>query len=113
MHANQRRKTNHISLIQGADGRILNEVSLIGEEFSNFYHDLFTSSNSSTIASCLDNLDTCVTNDMNQLLMTEFTKLEVKEAIFKMNSLGPLGPDGFSACFYQNNWSILEKDISN
>lgn len=30
-----------------------------------------------------------------------------------MNPLGSLGPDGFPAQFYQNQWEVVEKDICN
>lgn len=44
--------------------------------------------------------------------MDEFTAHEVKEAIFKMNPLGPPGPNGFPTCFYQNNWLFMRKAIT-
>lgn len=67
---------------------------------SKFFIDLFTSTNPSNFDLCLKNIKSCVTNEMNQLLMADYAEVEVKEALFKMNPLGALGLDGFTTCFY-------------
>lgn len=68
--------------------------------FSKFFIDLFTSTNPSNFDLCLENIKSCIKNKMNQLLMTDYTEVEVKEALFKMNPFGALGLDDFTACFY-------------
>lgn len=110
-HANQRRRTNNISCILRANGRMLNDHSLIGDEFLNFYHDLFTSINHFMIDPCLNSLDTCISNDINNSLVAKFTEGGVREALFHMNPLEALGPNGYFACFYQHNCHIMGKDI--
>lgn len=49
---------------------------------------------------------------MNQHLISDFTKVEVKEALSKMNHLGASGPDGFPTYFYWKNWRTVDKNIS-
>lgn len=82
---------------------MLNDPFVIGEKFSNFYHELFTSINLASFDDCLNPLVTCISNDMNNLLVTKFNEAEVKEALFQMNPLGAPRPDSYLACFYQNN----------
>lgn len=57
-------------------------------------------------------METRVNGAMNQLLLQEFTKEEIKVALFQMNPTGAPIPDKFSALFYQNNWSTLGKEVS-
>lgn len=89
----------------------MNDPSFIGEEFLNFYHDLFTFINPSNSDPCLNYLVTCISNDMNNSLVAQLTNVEVKEALFHMNPLEAPRPDGYPACFYQHNWQIMGKDI--
>jgi hypothetical protein len=48
-------------------------------------------------------LESKVTPEMNQQLLSEFTIEEIFRALNQMSSLKAPGPDGFSACFYQHN----------
>lgn len=47
----------------------------------------------------------------NSKLLVEFIEKEIKEALFTMNPLGALEPDGFLARFYQKHWSILGQNV--
>lgn len=49
LHANQRRKTNHIQHILGPNATVVTDQKAISDIFSSFYSQLFTSSNLSKI----------------------------------------------------------------
>jgi hypothetical protein len=60
---------------------------------------------------CLTALEPWVTPTMNAALLTEFTMEEVDGALSQMHPLKSLGPDDFSACFYQRSWDIVWADV--
>lgn len=88
MYANQRKKTNRISWVQAPNGTMVTGQDQIGDVFSTFFSKIFMSTNSVDFGSCLQDLDSCVTNEMNQMLMDEYTKKEDQDTIFLMNPLG-------------------------
>ena len=47
----------------------------------------------------------------NEALTTNFTKKDVREAIFQMEHNKAPGPDGFSAEFSQVFWNVIKADI--
>ncbi|KAF5471735.1 hypothetical protein F2P56_008508 [Juglans regia] len=50
--------------------------------------------------------------DMNKKLGIKYTAGEVKEALFQMNPLGSLGPNGFPIDFYQVHWEIVGDKVT-
>lgn len=50
---------------------------------------------------------------MNQKLTETFTVEEINSALHQMAPLKALGPDGFTACFYQQNWEAVQLEICN
>lgn len=45
--------------------------------------------------------------------MAPFSRVEIKEAIFQMYPTKALGPDGFSAIFYQKFWNTVGAEVTN
>ena len=54
-----------------------------------------------------------ITKEMNSKLSSEFTHLEVKQAINQMAPLKAPRPDGMPPLFYQHYWNLIIDDISN
>jgi hypothetical protein len=52
-----------------------------------------------------------VTTEMNQVLGHAFTEMEVDEALKQMQPMKSLGPDGFSARFFQRSWPIVKGEV--
>ena len=52
-----------------------------------------------------------VTDIENEILILEFTKAEVREAIFQMEHNKVPGPHGFPAEFYQAFWDTIKGDL--
>jgi hypothetical protein len=109
--ANQRRKTNQINKIEDVRGLVWETQEDIGQAFINYYDNLFTSEFSGDMESCLSATERRVTNDMNNQLLQEFTVAEISEALNQMPALKAPGPDGFAACFYQNNWATVANEV--
>ena len=52
-----------------------------------------------------------VTDNENEILTSEFTEAEVREAIFQMEHNKSPGPDGFPVEFYQAFWDTIKGDL--
>lgn len=83
----------------------------IGMSFSYFYQQLFSSSHPSNIDQCLSHLHSIISDSMNISLMADFSKKEIKEALFQMNRLGAPSTYRFPFFFFQKNWHDVSKDV--
>ncbi|XP_042983236.1 uncharacterized protein LOC122312642 [Carya illinoinensis] len=112
MCANQRRKTNRISKVEGEDGSLHTNPTQVAGLFQAYYEKLFASSQPAGIGDCLQALTPKVTEEMNTFLCKDFVAEEVRVAVFQMNPLSSPGPDGFNAGFYQAHWQVVGEDVS-
>ncbi|KAG6667193.1 hypothetical protein CIPAW_01G083900 [Carya illinoinensis] len=113
LHASYRRKINKISQIMDHRNPMISDKDRIRAVFTSYFLELFTTSTPSGIEACIRDMPKRVTTTMNALLLQEFTEDEVKCVVFQMKGMGSLGPDGFPALFYQSNWDITRKEVSN
>ncbi|XP_042944638.1 uncharacterized protein LOC122278523 [Carya illinoinensis] len=111
-HATQRRKTNRINQVVDGQGSLVSDKLQIGSIFSEFFYDLFSTSNPSGIADCIKDVPHRITLEMNEHLLKEFKAEEVKVAVFQMNGLGSPRPNGFPALFYQTNWNLVGEEVT-
>lgn len=49
--------------------------------------------------------------DQKTLLDAPFTEKEIVEAVFSMEGLKALGPDGLTAAFYRRHWRIVGNSV--
>ena len=60
----------------------------------------------------MDGLDfACIEEDERLSLEKEFSKEEVIQVLREMEGDKAPGPDGFTMAFFQNCWSVVEKDV--
>lgn len=71
-----------------------------------YYQTLFTTSNLWEINYVLQFTPQVVTFDMNNMLLAEFTKIEVDIAFKQMAPLKAPSPNGMPPIFYQHYWEI-------
>lgn len=83
-----RRACNRISVVEDASGTAVFEDEQIAQVISKYFSDVFTSSSSSS-------------------------PQEIKEAMFANHPDKALGPDGFSASFFQSNWEVVGPVLQN
>lgn len=48
---------------------------------------------------------------MNQYVVANVSDFEIQIAVFQMNGLGASCPNGLPAYFFQQNWSIVGRDV--
>ena len=110
--ASHRRRRNSILSMRTEAGEYVQDPKLIGAQFIEYYQTLFTAAPLEDVASVLDGVQRCVTEEMNQELTCPFTE---KEVISTMKQMGPLkapGPDGMPPIFFQSYWHVVGKDIT-
>ena len=52
-----------------------------------------------------------VSQEENDVLISEFIKSEVRDAVFQMEHNKASGPDGFPVEFYQVFWNLIKDDL--
>jgi hypothetical protein len=65
------------------------------------------------VAECIWHVKPRVTTQMNNRLLEEFTIEEISQALQQMAPLKAPGPDGFPACFYQQNWATVHVEVNS
>ena len=109
--ASDRRRRNTINSIMDENGNWHDSTDGIAEVVMSYFKNLFSTSYSTRISEVLDTIPTRVTEEMNQLLIQEFTRKEVKAALKQMHPTKAPGLNGMSAIFFQKYWSIVGNDV--
>ena len=60
---------------------------------------------------CLNVVQSKITDDMQEVLSSEFIAEEVKVALFQMGSTKALGPNGMNTLFYQKIWYVVGDNV--
>jgi hypothetical protein len=110
--ANQRRKGHHIQSILDMDGRLCQTQAQIKEAFISYYKELFTAGDVRWVEDSVQAVEWKVSPEMNQKLLADFTIEKISSVLYQMSPLKAPGPDGFPACFYQENWSTVHVEFS-
>ena len=76
-----------------------------------YYHELFTTTNSTPSNGTLDLVPHVTTNEMNSMLTADFLECEVELALKQMAPLKAPGPDGMPSLFYQHFWQVVHHDV--
>lgn len=106
-----RRICNKFSVIENEEGGAFYEEEQIVNTFRLFYDTLYTAGSTSSCGVVQEAITPKITSDMNLKLVAIPDIVEVKAAVFTINSDKAPGPDGFSAGFYQAFWDIIGEDI--
>ena len=106
-----RRACNKFLIIENEAGQAFFEENHIVQTFVQFYHQLFTSGNTYARSVVEEALSPKVTTAMNEDLTKIPDMEEVRAAVFSIHPGKALGPDGFSAGFYQTFWDVIGADI--
>ena len=60
----------------------------------------------------LNSVKPLLTNDMNNMLLAEYTREEVRKALFQIGDLKAPGPDGLQAIFFKRFWHIVGEELT-
>ncbi|KAM6563648.1 hypothetical protein CsatB_023646 [Cannabis sativa] len=109
----ERRRANNILSIEDQRGVRTDNPGEIFEAFLSFYYSLLSSKmeNKSKIKAGVMKLGPLVSKSQAEFLMKEFFKEDVKKVVFSIPVVKASGPDGFTSCFFQDNWDLIGDDI--
>ena len=110
--ANVKRRKTRIFHLEQEEGIIEGDENL-RKYITNYYKGLLgpsRKSNFSMSETWRDDIPQA-SEEENAFLSEEFSKKEVREAIFRMKHNKALAPDGFPTEFYQVFWSLIKDDL--
>ena len=109
--APDRRMRNTISCIMDENGTWHDSIDDIAEVAMSYFKNIYSSSYPTRISEVLDTIPTKAAEEMNQLLIQEFTREEIEVALNQMHPTKAPGPDRMSAIFFQKYWGIVGNDV--
>uniref|UniRef100_A0A803QHQ4 Reverse transcriptase zinc-binding domain-containing protein n=1 Tax=Cannabis sativa TaxID=3483 RepID=A0A803QHQ4_CANSA len=111
----QRLRQNRIISIELEDGSRTHDPNHITAAFLEFYKKLLGSNvdNRRKVHPGVLAKGPRLSEEQKNLLLQEFSKEEVKAAVFSIPGNKLPGPDGFSSFFYQDNWDYIGEEVSN
>jgi hypothetical protein len=109
--ATQKKQRSQIMKIKDLVGQWCHCQEDIEKAFVDFYTELFTAGAEEELNDCLEAIDMKVSMEMNRKLLADFTQEEIVTAMQEMSPIKAPGPDGFSASFYQSNWSTVQLEV--
>ncbi|KAG7583540.1 Reverse transcriptase zinc-binding domain [Arabidopsis suecica] len=82
-----------------------------GEVAADYFSSLFKSSNPQSFQDWFSGFPSKVSAEMNENLIAKVTSTEIREAVFSIKASSAPGPDGMTACFFQQFWDIVGQQM--
>ncbi|KAL0011115.1 hypothetical protein SO802_006223 [Lithocarpus litseifolius] len=109
--ASQRFHRNRIVELRNSEGVLVSGEGNISTMVRDYYKNLFLSSGLSEVDEVVRTIKSVVTEDMNNSLISPFSRVEVEVALNQMAPLKAPGPDGMPPIFFQKFWSDIGDDV--
>lgn len=112
-HASTRgkRARNQLTVLENAQGEEVFGKEQIVTTINDYYQSIFTSLNSEPSDVVSKAIQPSISHATNEKLTYIPSAAEIKEALFSIHPDKAPGPDGFSASFFQSNWSTVNPAI--
>ena len=99
--------------IQNSDGVWQEDQGRVESIILEYFETIFKSDRPTNFEASLIAINTQVTTEMNEELLTEFNAEEVWRALKQMHTTKTPSPDGISPIFYQKYWDIVGSNVIN
>nr|XP_023920446.1 uncharacterized protein LOC112031976 [Quercus suber] len=109
--ASQRFRRNSITEIKDSLGRKASGDKEVSVLFLDYFKHLFTTSNLHDIEEVVQHSKKVVSEEMNNCLISNFSKDEVEIALKQMAPLKAPGPDGMPPIFFQHYWENIGDEV--
>lgn len=106
----KRRVINKISSLQNNDGLLVDWNSGLETIVTDYFTELFSTAPIDW-QEVVDSIDTKISEEQNNTLISPVEEKEVKEALFHMHPDKSPGPAGITPGFYQKFWKIVKNDV--
>lgn len=107
----QRRACSRITRLKNSMNQWVYSEEAIEVVASEYFQQLFTTTNPSTIEETLRYITVSVSDDMNQRLLRIPSDEEIKDATLAINPEKAPGPDDMTSLFYQRFWNTIGRDV--
>ena len=97
--------------MQNSQGQWVEDLEEVIKVASAYFDNLFSAGATDQMEECLNAVPNKVTDDMQEVLSSEFTIEEIKVGLFQMGPTKAPGPDSMNALFYQKFWHIVGDDV--
>ena len=98
-------------MLETSEGLPLFDEQQIVTEIAKYFETIFISNGSDGAAIVAKALKPCISPTTNAALTSLPSVDEIKKALFAIHPDKAPGPDGFSACFFQSNWTAVGATI--
>jgi hypothetical protein len=109
--ASHRKKNNSIKKLIKENGEVVEKDEELKEVVTQYYNKLFTSTAGKKLEETIQQVSHRVTSAMNDMLLQEFTREEIREALYMMGDLKAPGPDGMPPIFYKRYWDLIGSQV--
>lgn len=72
---------------------------------------MFSRSGNRDFSEALSVIDSCITVEMNSIMVRAVTDDEIKSAAFQLGSIKSPGQDGYPGIFFQHYWSVVGNGV--
>ncbi|OIT31087.1 hypothetical protein A4A49_11289 [Nicotiana attenuata] len=107
----ERRRRSRILRIQDHNASWIEGNRAISQAAVDHFSDIFSQPQEANRLDILRWMDKIVTEEDNQSLHKEPTKVEIRNAIFSLDPNSAAGPDGYNGHFFQAAWDIIKEDV--
>ncbi|CAA7053967.1 unnamed protein product [Microthlaspi erraticum] len=107
-----RKAINKFSVLQDKDGLLVYEEEDFVRVISVYFQDIFITRSPDCTATVSQALIPCITEEINNTLIAIPSNEEIRLALFDIHPDKAPGPDGFSASFFQTNWSVVGERLT-
>jgi hypothetical protein len=108
---NQRKNKNVINSISNSGGVNVSDPVEVEGAFLHHFRTLFKAMPTEGMEGCLSGIERKITLEMNASLLQPCTLEEASLALQEMGPFKSASPDGFTATFYQQNWSAIGEEV--
>ena len=102
---------NRIVELRNSDGVLVSGEGDLLVIVRDYYKNLFLSSGPTEVDKVVLSIKPVITNDMNNCLISLFSRVEIECTLNQMAHLKALGPDGMPPIFFQKFWSDISNDV--